>query len=75
MGQVKFIDWDDITEAVPAFFTVIMMPLTYSIATGISFGVILYSILSLTKMKEKKTNIVVHFLALVLLIRLIYMSH
>ena len=75
MGQVKWIDWDDITEAVPAFFTIIMMPLTYSIATGISFGIIFYSILSFTELKKKKTNFVVHLLSIILVIRLIYMSN
>ena len=74
MGQVAHIDWEDITEAVPSFFTIIMMPLTYSIATGISFGVIFYSILSLANFKQKKVNPVVHLLAILLFVRLVYMN-
>lgn len=45
MSPVKEIDLDDFTEAIPAFFTIIMMPLTYSIAEGIVFGVTTYVIL------------------------------
>ena len=74
MGQVAHIDWEDITEAVPSFFTIIMMPLTYSIATGISFGVIFYSVLSLANFKQKKVNPVVHLLAILLFVRLVYMN-
>lgn len=45
MSPVKNINLDDYTEAIPAFFTIIMMPLTYSIAEGIVFGVVTYVIL------------------------------
>lgn len=40
IGSLKLIDFDDITEALPAFLTVAMMPLTYSIANGVAFGLI-----------------------------------
>ena len=39
MSQTRYIEWDDMTKAVPAFFTLIMMPFTYSINNGIAFGI------------------------------------
>ena len=42
MGAVKNINFEDITEALPAFLTVVMMPFTYSVATGIASGLIVY---------------------------------
>lgn len=44
---VTGIDWDDITEAVPAFLTMIFMPFTYSIADGIAVGFISYALIKL----------------------------
>ena len=38
MGQASEIDWRDITEAIPAFLTLMMIPLTFSITNGILFG-------------------------------------
>jgi adenine/guanine/hypoxanthine permease len=45
MTPVKNINFDDFTESIPAFLTIIMMPLTYSISEGILFGVLSYVIL------------------------------
>ncbi len=45
LSPIKKIDMDDFTEALPAFFTIIMMPLAFSIAEGIAFGIIFYVIL------------------------------
>lgn len=47
------IDWDDITEAVPAFLTIVFMPFTYSIADGIAMGFISYAIIKLLTGKAK----------------------
>lgn len=41
------IDWDDITEAAPAFLTIVFMPFTYSIADGIAIGFISYALIKL----------------------------
>lgn len=46
-SPVKELDFTDYTEAIPAFLTFIMMPLTYSISEGIVFGVLSYIILKL----------------------------
>ena len=44
---ITHIDWDDITEAVPAFLTIVFMPFTYSIADGIAMGFISYALVKL----------------------------
>lgn len=69
---VKNIDWDDVTEAVPAFLTLAMMPFTYNISYGICFGLISYiAIKAFTgKIKEIKIGtyvIAALFLAMLLL--------
>ena len=50
---ITHIDWDDITEAVPAFLTIVFMPFTYSIADGIAMGFISYALVKLFTGKAK----------------------
>lgn len=57
MSPVKDIKWDNYLEAIPAFFTIIMMPLTYSIAEGIAFGMTSYVLLHLFTGKGKKVSV------------------
>lgn len=47
IGNMRKVNFDEITESLPAFLTIIMMPLTYSVANGIAFGVISYTILKI----------------------------
>lgn len=51
MSPIKEIDFNDFTEAVPAFLTIIMMPLSYSIADGIVFGMVSHVVLKLLTKK------------------------
>ncbi|GAA5234366.1 NCS2 family permease [Verticiella sediminum] len=48
MRDLVEIDWDDVAEAVPAALTALAMPFTYSIATGLAFGFISYTVLKVT---------------------------
>ncbi|MDD7305310.1 MAG: NCS2 family permease [Peptoniphilaceae bacterium] len=73
LGTVTQIDFTDITEGFPAFMTILMMPLTYSIAEGISFGMISYAAIKLLTGKGKEVSPVVYILALVFLARYIFM--
>ncbi|MNS52683.1 putative permease YicO [compost metagenome] len=45
LGEVRHIHFDDLTEAVPAFLTILLMPLTFSIAEGLAFGFLSYVLL------------------------------
>lgn len=71
MSPVKDIKWDDYLEAVPAFLTIIMMPLTYSIAEGIAFGMTSYVLLHLFTGKIKKVSILSYVITALFLINFI----
>ncbi|MFH2113418.1 MAG: solute carrier family 23 protein, partial [Spirochaetota bacterium] len=58
LSPVKDIDLGDPTEAIPAFLTMIMMPLTYSIAEGLVFGILSYIFLKAITGKFKDISIV-----------------
>ncbi len=63
------IDFSDISEAFPAFMTILMMPLSYSIAEGISFGMISYAIIKLLTGKGKEVSPLVYVLSIVFILR------
>nr|BFE88465.1 hypothetical protein GCM10020093_110660 [Planobispora longispora] len=44
MTQAKNVPWDDLTIAIPAFLTIVLMPFTYSITNGVGAGVIAYTV-------------------------------
>jgi AGZA family xanthine/uracil permease-like MFS transporter len=56
------IDWDDFTEALPAFVTMIAMPLTYSISNGIALGLIFYPLIKLLTGRGKEVHWLVYVL-------------
>lgn len=71
MTPIKNIEFDDFTESIPVFLTIIMMPLTYSISEGILFGVLSFVILKLLTGKFKDITIVTAILAVLFLIKFI----
>jgi len=68
LGKVK---WDDLDEAVAAFFTVVVMPFTYSIANGVAAGFIFYVITKLVKGKAKEIHPILYIIAILFVIRFI----
>ena len=68
------IDFEDFTEAVPAFIAAIAMPFMYSISEGISMGVISYVIINLVTgaHKTKKTSWIIYALAVIFVLKYIY---
>jgi len=71
MKCVKFIDWDDLTEAIPAFLSIVIMPLTLSITEGISFGFISYVLLKLASGKGKQVHWLIYLFAGLFVVRYI----
>ena len=61
---ITHIDWEDITEAVPAFLTIVFMPFTYSIADGIAMGFISYALVKLFTGQAKQVPYMVWIIAL-----------
>ena len=56
MSAVMEINWHDLTEAVPAFLTIAMMPFAYSIAEGIVFGIVSYTLIKTFTGKSKDVS-------------------
>jgi len=71
---VKDVDWTDASEAIPAFVAMIAMPLTYSIATGIALGFILYPLFKLFAGKGREVHWMVYVLAVIFVARFIFLS-
>jgi AGZA family xanthine/uracil permease-like MFS transporter len=69
MSPIKSIELEDYTEAIPAFLTIIMMPLTYSIAEGIMFGMLSYIILKVFTGKAKDVSVVTYAVGILFLIK------
>jgi len=68
VGAVMKINFDDFTEAFPAFLTIIFMPLAYSIADGIAFGFIAFPVVKLVAGKSKEVHWLLYILAVISLI-------
>lgn len=69
LEPIKSIDFGDFTEAIPAFFTIIMMPLCYSIAEGIVFGMLSYVLLKVLTGQFKKLSITMIVIALLFILK------
>ncbi|KLO21480.1 permease [Marinitoga sp. 1197] len=69
------IKWEDTTEAVPAFITIIMMPLTYSIANGIALGLVVYPLVKLFSGKGKDIHWLNWILAIAFVYYLVFLQH
>ena len=74
LRNFKAVDMDDLASAVPAFLTVIMMPLTYSISNGIAIGAIAYVLIKLFTGKYSKKDIVVTVIALLFILRYAFIN-
>ncbi len=66
MAGARELDWRKMDESIPAFLTIILMPLTYSIANGISLGIFSYVVLKLAVGKAKDISAVMAILAVLL---------
>lgn len=73
MSPIKEIDLEDYTEAIPAFLTIIMMPFSNSIAEGIVFGMISYTLLKGMTGKFKELSWTMVIISLLFLIRIFFM--
>ena len=71
LGAVAKIDFDDLSDAIPAFLTIIAMPLAYSISEGIAIGVISWTLLNLItgKAREKKISPLMYVLTVLFILK------
>ncbi|MGB2905758.1 MAG: NCS2 family permease [Candidatus Aminicenantaceae bacterium] len=71
MKCVRNIQWDDLTEGIPAFLAIILMPLTLSITEGIAFGFISYSLLKLLTGKGRQVHWLIYLFSVLFVIKYI----
>ena len=71
IGRVR---WPDFTEAIPAFVTLLATPLTFSIATGLSLGLISYTLVKVAAGKFKEVSPVIWILTLLFILRYAYLA-
>ena len=74
VASLKDIEWDKFEIAVPAFLTIIMMPLTYSIATGIAIGFIFYPITMIVAKRHKEIHPIMYGLFVIFLLYFIFLK-
>lgn len=72
MEPIRDIDFSDWTEAFPAFMVIALMPFTYSIANGVSAGLIMYPLLKIVAGRTKEVHWIMYPLAIIILIRYIW---
>lgn len=75
ISVVSKIDWSDFEVVFPAFLIIVLMPLTYSIATGIGVGFITYPILKAVKGKWREVHPIFYLFAVLFFIQLAFFGH
>lgn len=75
ISNVVKIHFEDPAEGIPAFLTIAVMPLAYSISEGIAIGVISYTLLSLItgKAKENKISVLMYILTVLFILKYIFL--
>ena len=68
-GAVTKLKWDDFTDSIPAFLTLIATPLTFSIATGLSLGLLSFTFLKLFAGRRKEVSPLIWVLTALFLVR------
>lgn len=74
MGALVEVDWVEPVESIPAFLTVIMIPLSYSIANGLAFGITSHAVLKLVRGQARASDWLVYVLAALCVARFVYIG-
>jgi AGZA family xanthine/uracil permease-like MFS transporter len=74
MGSIAEIDWADPSAAIPAFLTIVVTPLSYSIANGLAFGLTSHAALKLFRGQAKRSDWLLFALAGLFIARFVYLS-
>jgi adenine/guanine/hypoxanthine permease len=72
--SVARVQWLDFSEALPAFITMVATPLTFSIATGLSLGLISYTVVKLAAGKFQEINTLIWILTILFILRYVYLA-
>jgi adenine/guanine/hypoxanthine permease len=74
LATISEIHWNDPLVAVPAFLTLVLIPLTYSIANGLGFGIIAWAVLHLFARRIRRQDWLLYLIAALFLSRFIYLG-
>jgi AGZA family xanthine/uracil permease-like MFS transporter len=66
---VREIDWEDLTEVIPAFFAILLMPLTFNISHGLAAGIVAYVLAKLAARRGREVHWVMYLLAVLFVLR------
>lgn len=72
--SIALVQWRDFSEAVPAFITILATPLTFSIATGLSLGLISFTVVKIAAGKIREINLLIWILTLLFILRYVYLA-
>ena len=72
--SIAHVEWHDFSEAAPAFITMLATPLTFSIATGLSLGLISYTVVKIATGKLREINTLVWILTALFILRYVYLG-
>jgi adenine/guanine/hypoxanthine permease len=72
--SIAHVEWKDFSEAVPAFITMLATPLTFSIATGLSLGLISYTLVKIASGKHREINALIWILTALFILRYVYLA-
>jgi AGZA family xanthine/uracil permease-like MFS transporter len=73
IGGLRHVEWDEPTEAVPAFLTVILMPLATSITEGVAFGVVAYAVMKTAAGRRRDVHPLLYAFAALFVVRYIFL--
>ncbi len=74
ISHVREVDWGDMTVALPAFLMITAIPLTFSIANGLAFGFVSYTLLKMIRGEFRKIGWLMYVLTVVFLLRFFYLG-
>ena len=74
MGALTEVDWEDPGVAIPAFLTVVIIPLSYSIANGLAFGITSHAALKLARGRARLSDAPLLILSGLFIARFIYLA-
>ena len=72
MGPIKNIPFDNYAESIPAFVTIVMMPVAYSISDGILLGMIIYVLLNMACGNYRRITPTMYILALLFILKYMF---
>lgn len=75
LGSIAEVNWSDPTVAIPAFLTLVMIPLTYSIANGLGIGITSFALLRLFSGQSSRKDWLLFVLAALFVARFLFLSH